>query len=364
MSIAAWAHREIYRASRADVYAGLDGVRAIAALMVLTAHTFLSFPAFGGTGVWLFFVLSGFLLFPGLPQSPAELREPVRIVGYLIRRVFRMLPLYFVAAIPLSYVLQATVPDHLDWPWIFEHWTLQRADSVFWTVKTELVFYVMLPFVAAAVAFVPKQGKALALLVIAVAYWWYIQIPYRWMIAAGGPAGMPLMAFPFFLGAALSQMRPWTPRWLALPLLVVGFVGLFAASALPGNLGWEYPGTSSLFAGAVVLGASIRPTRVLDNPVLRTMGVVGYSFYIWHVFVGAQERIFWIRLIGYLPSNGVLYVESIVLTTALAIVTYLLIERPGMALGRWVARALPRVSFAPREPLTLPSQPVVSASES
>ncbi|HEY8016746.1 MAG TPA: acyltransferase family protein, partial [Dongiaceae bacterium] len=67
--------------SHRPLYKNLDGVRAIAALMVLVSHSQWGPPAFGGSGVWLFFVLSGFLLFPTLPQH-ADALFPRRLAGF------------------------------------------------------------------------------------------------------------------------------------------------------------------------------------------------------------------------------------------------------------------------------------------
>jgi len=85
-----------------DRFPAFDGVRALAALMVVVYHavffnTFFSAP--GGSvlgtlnaGVWIFFVTSGFLLY--LPFAAAHLRDgaPVDVRGYATRRIARIYP--------------------------------------------------------------------------------------------------------------------------------------------------------------------------------------------------------------------------------------------------------------------------------
>jgi peptidoglycan/LPS O-acetylase OafA/YrhL len=76
---------------------GLDGIRAYAALIVISVHVF-SFgeAAWGVTRVWAFFVVSGFLLFRPFVENDFRFtgRE---LGGYLVRRFFRIMPLYAVA---------------------------------------------------------------------------------------------------------------------------------------------------------------------------------------------------------------------------------------------------------------------------
>src|SRR5262245_1891357 len=74
----------------------LDGVRAIAVLMVVTWHVPASrFHVVNGyRGVTAFFVLSGFLITTlGLREESKTGR--LRVSGFLVRRIFRILPLYY-----------------------------------------------------------------------------------------------------------------------------------------------------------------------------------------------------------------------------------------------------------------------------
>lgn len=86
-------------------YPALDGLRAIAFLMVFMEH-YLEFP-WGWAGVDVFFVLSGFLITGILFDS---LDDPYRVRNFYVRRTLRIFPLYY--GIMLALVL--------SWPLI--HW--------------------------------------------------------------------------------------------------------------------------------------------------------------------------------------------------------------------------------------------------
>src|ERR1700675_4536347 len=80
-----------------DRLPGLHGLRAYAALVVISVHIFFfGEAAWGVTSVWLFFVVSGFLLFR--PFVEHDFRFDARdLAGYVVRRFFRIMPLYAVA---------------------------------------------------------------------------------------------------------------------------------------------------------------------------------------------------------------------------------------------------------------------------
>lgn len=79
----------------------LDGLRGIAVLIVFLSHSsgrgiqiapWLNFHGIGHVGVYLFFVLSGFLLTRNLVEG-----QPVGT--FLVRRFFRIAPLYYLVLI-------------------------------------------------------------------------------------------------------------------------------------------------------------------------------------------------------------------------------------------------------------------------
>src|SRR4051794_3476516 len=98
--------------------AGIEGLRAIAALSVMAEHTWLyaaGGPWLSGLGRWmpnlgngltLFFVLSGFLLYRPFAVAMAGAGRAPRIAAYARNRVLRIYPAYVVALLATGLVLQ------------------------------------------------------------------------------------------------------------------------------------------------------------------------------------------------------------------------------------------------------------------
>ena len=148
----------------------------------------------GVAGVYMFFVLSGFLLYRPF------LRGPVPLKGYAIRRVARIYPAYLFALIGLSLITGSqTFWQHPLQYLLF----LQNADStlfqgfvgVTWTLEMEVGFYIALPFLAMAVQGRPR--RVLALAIPSLVAWLMVEATigstpnvtlfplYGWMFAAG-----------------------------------------------------------------------------------------------------------------------------------------------------------------------------------
>lgn len=168
-----------------NTIAALDGVRAIACLIVVAFHLSLittrdvplwtasqfnplfSAVAFAGdTGVNLFFVLSGFLLF--MPFAGAILgRKPQPSwKRFYLRRIFRILPAYYVSLLLMILLFR---PDYLS----IQHWqgllsflflfidssadAYKQINGPFWTLAVEWQFYLVLPFIALGIAFLVER---------------------------------------------------------------------------------------------------------------------------------------------------------------------------------------------------------------
>lgn len=163
----------------------LDGVRAIACLTVLDyhinlitrtthiwssdnlSHPLISAIALSGTsGVMLFFVLSGFLLF--LPYAKALIFEgdwPSARQFYL-RRTLRIIPGYYFALFAMIFIIHPEYlrPDHLQDLGLFltlfmdsTPQTFQALNGPFWTLAVEWQFYLVLPLLALLLGFIVQR---------------------------------------------------------------------------------------------------------------------------------------------------------------------------------------------------------------
>ncbi|HLI71148.1 MAG TPA: acyltransferase [Ktedonobacteraceae bacterium] len=158
-----------------NTIAVLDGVRACAILFVIAFHIdwtngnyeklwdwhtnpLASAVAIaGGTGVTLFFVLSGFLLFmPYAKSLLTDTRWPLTRTFYL-RRALRIMPGYYSSLLILVLLTQ---PDYLQPAHLFNFGlfltflmdssplTFRQLNGPYWTLATEWQFYMVLPLIA------------------------------------------------------------------------------------------------------------------------------------------------------------------------------------------------------------------------
>jgi peptidoglycan/LPS O-acetylase OafA/YrhL len=138
----------------------LDGLRAVAALLVVATHAaYLSgFTVNGGLvgrlagrgdfGVAVFFALSGFLLHFRLVSDARDGQTDVK--AYAVRRAARVLPAYWVTLAVVVAVTQPPVRTAVAQAFTVQTY-LPGADidafSQSWSIPTELSFYVVLPLV-------------------------------------------------------------------------------------------------------------------------------------------------------------------------------------------------------------------------
>jgi peptidoglycan/LPS O-acetylase OafA/YrhL len=145
----------------------LDLLRAIAILMVFTGHTVLSYGApsnlaplqFGGTGVDLFFVLSGWLIGYQLFKELEQFGN-IDVKRFWIRRWMRTLPAYY-SVLTYTIVQQYLTKENFSFP--FSHLIfLQNYEenltlfTVSWSLSVEEQFYLV---IAPLVVGLTKLGK-------------------------------------------------------------------------------------------------------------------------------------------------------------------------------------------------------------
>ncbi len=144
-------------------YKNLDGIRAIAALMVMFFHFFasikintptlsvlLKLSIFGQTGVTLFFVLSGFLITRILISTK---HNTDYFKNFYLRRTLRIFPLYYLFLLIYYYIYPlifntgfTPIKDQLYFYAYIQnfaetfHWTANGPNH-FWSLAVEEHFY-------------------------------------------------------------------------------------------------------------------------------------------------------------------------------------------------------------------------------
>jgi peptidoglycan/LPS O-acetylase OafA/YrhL len=355
-------------ARRGSGYVGaLDGLRGLAALIVVLAHTTSALayspkgrlalfqgplaPLLNADGaVQLFFVLSGFVLAGSLGRN----RAPVDLLAYWVKRVFRIHPPYVAALLfawlasfhyvrsPFRSWLNRFAGVHLDPQGLLA--SLRFPGSAFdqlpvgWTLEVEMIFSLLLP-----------------------ALWWVARRGH-WSLVLAAATGLLFapptyrFAVDFALGLALWCERERLARWVA-ALPRAGVAELFAlalcAWVVPLWLGWSLVrprqhealsiAVMGLGAAGLVALAAWRagPNRLLSLRPVAFLGRISYSVYLVHfpVLLLAAPH-----LAGP-PRPGVLvplFAAVVVPTLALAWLGHRLVEVPSIRAGNRICASLAR----------------------
>jgi peptidoglycan/LPS O-acetylase OafA/YrhL len=131
-----------------DKFPGADGIRGMACMIVVIAHALTMFfprtqPYLAGSGkigVWLFFVLSAFLLTHHLLHRGFNLHS---LSAYLLGRLLRLMPLFTLAVIVYWVVGTAEIDTFID---IGNAILFANGYAHLWTVPVEFKFNFWLPF--------------------------------------------------------------------------------------------------------------------------------------------------------------------------------------------------------------------------
>lgn len=141
-------------------FGALDGIRGLAALLVLAQHTGVVKTS-GIFGVWLFFCLSGFLLATPFVHRPDRARSYSYMSHYMVRRLKRILPMYFtMITVTILFVGKFDVA--------IRHYLFLQADGHYWTIAQEMFFYLILPAVMFASSLLLKNSRPLPILFFAL----------------------------------------------------------------------------------------------------------------------------------------------------------------------------------------------------
>jgi peptidoglycan/LPS O-acetylase OafA/YrhL len=365
-----------------------DSLRAVAALTVFVGHTMTLTnaqenyslakyaPQLAAQGVAVFFLISGFLLYRPFVQARFS-GKPLRVRDYARRRVLRIVPAYWVALTVVIIVYTNAVA--LDNAWIFygfaqiyDNDTYTRGLGPAWTLCIEVTFYAALPLLAVAAAKLARDRHSirgdlilvgvLAVVSLVVHAVFYDNAELRWI--AGTLPGTFLW-FALGMGlAVVSVSEHWQRRTSLLTRSVVRWptlswlagIGVFVilCTALPhaNAVGTGGPGEFVLYGlvsfcillpGVFGDAAPGYARSVLRLRALSWLGLVSYSFYLYHALV-----IQWISQHATHVSHRYLYVLvlSFVVTCLIAAASYYVIERPILQLKNLPLRTVVRNELA------------------
>lgn len=367
---------------RGPRYHGLDGLRGVAAFVVLICHTFLVVPSLayayfapdrmvegsaawwfafsplhlvwaGNEAVYLFFVLSGFVL--ALPFLNRQ-----RWAGYYPKRLLRLylptwgaflLVLFWLAVLPRVWAAS-------DSPWLQAHpavlapetlvsQTLLLTDapmsgnSVLWTLRFEVMFSLLLPLVLYAAVKLPRLNAVKAVLAFGAMF-----------AFSGTPVTLRYLLPMFGLGVLLAVERErleslaarigasglapvvWTGLSLLAALLLVNGWTILGLTRDPGILYLMQRTSGAMTAAgaciAIFLAAEGPWRRTLERPAMRWLGRRSFSLYLVHEPLVVSVAVLLGGNPGLVPAMAVAIPASLLLAEAF----YRLVERPSQTLAR------------------------------
>lgn len=366
----------------------IEGLRGFAALIVMVTHyRYMLTPeiglwGFGGTGVDLFFVLSGYVFGPYLLGRPLSLR------AHLVRRFFRLYPLY-VCALLLYVVLR--FPGGSPWDHFWVHLGMGHTLSsleianfynpAFWSLPPEVEYYLLLPLLA-WLSIRHRLGRFGFLWLVLLSAVMHLALVALVSADEKGvtPRALATVHFPgllieFMLGTlACAAVRRDTGRAAPLIRLVLGLLALSCmgwifvnyvspvggiARTVPFWIGGNFGMGAALGYALVVSGLAKAPQGVefpLENrmttgphiplrlwltasfqPVFMVMGELSYGVYLFH---NAAPQI----LGRILPAvSGVAAVLMCTgMTLAVAFSAHYAVEKPTRAYGRRLSQRFAR----------------------
>ena len=320
-------------------FENFDGLRAVAALMVMSMHT-KTIPSLAGgaPGVWIFFALSGYLLYSGFMKSADKLSTRI-IFSYLSRRIFRILPLYLVFAFVYSYLFKNWPPEQEHRFFLVQLFFLKNTMHL-WTIKTEMVLYLLLPVIMLLLFFI-KNHTAKWVLLVSLAIINMVLFEY-WRFSIAGTKNHLAI---FMLGMAAVHLSIYVSSRVA-PWLAYGSFGLIlllstfspwtqplreALGVISRPYMYDYAWVFYPLCMLLLVSLSRFKSRFWGNTWLRVIGVCGYGFYLWHPMVVELVRSWELDWLWYQCSC---YIFNILLS----ITTYIAIEQPGINFGRTISR--------------------------
>jgi peptidoglycan/LPS O-acetylase OafA/YrhL len=360
-------------------FSGFNALRALAALGVVAGHTLATSPLDGlpramvgsmATGVALFFVISGFLLYRPFAASLSE-RSKVSIGRFIANRALRILPLYVLVVVVLFFATTGHPAQSLM--------RLVRALSftggseqddllpVAWSLDDEVAFYMLLPALYLALMAWPRPGQRLwlgagAIAVLSIVSLVALAVTPNEQLITGGP----LTKFHLFgFGMLLATVHARWPRFQISPkLLLSGAVVVATALSISStayqmHLYFFNPVCGLAFFTLVGMVAFSGPTahltRALSWRPLSHLGDVSYGVYLWHEPIHHVLYNMGLLTTAYIPG----FLELAMCSIALATGTYYVVEKPALRIkNRWAASpsnvVSPRVALASVNTAALP----------
>ncbi|MFG6503095.1 acyltransferase family protein [Microbacterium sp. P05] len=326
----------------------LNGLRAAAIALVVYTHAGFPGPFSGGSGVALFFFLSGYLI-TTLLRAEWDRFDRISLGGFYLRRALRIFPpMYIVIAIVILLSIVGVLPNTLSpggtistslfftnyWIIIDGHENVPAGLGVFWSLAVEEHFYLVFPLAYIAMRkWLPNRRHQVAVLAAVC----IVILGWRIFLDLNGASDVRLYyatdtrVDALLWGAILAigfnpvygEVKLPKQRWVGSAVVIVSAVIFWAATRIPGEFVYGFT-IQSLAAFGIFIPVLLAPQswigRVLNWRPIAWIGLISYSLYLTHrwALIGGEEWLGW-------PLGAVVGIGfAILLSWAMRVV----VERP------------------------------------
>ena len=335
----------------------IDGLRALAVIMVLAYHLKMPCAKSGLLGVTVFFVISGYLI-TGILINEIEESGGVDLKNFWLRRIRRLLPAVLSMAVVMIFVsavvnrvvftkgcndLLSAVFGYNNWWQIFRkvsYFENAGAPSPFthcWSLAIETQFYLIYPILLILLSKARNRGKVFAAVTAVLAM---ISVVLMGVLYSpdGDPSrvyyGTDTRAFSLLIGALAAIQKEyhiikvklrgklWAVIGSISVLILIGMMMLI--SSYSSFLYYGGQAIVSVLAAFVVYAVTVSRSLlniILGSSILKWIGDRSYSIYLWHypiivLMSGGKRAAWWIVIL------------EVVLSVGLAELSYRFIETP------------------------------------
>ena len=323
----------------------IDGLRALAVIMVLAYHLKMPFAKSGLLGVTVFFVISGYLI-TGILINEIEESGGVDLKNFWLRRIRRLLPavlsmtvvMIFVSAVVNRVVFTKGCNDLLSAVFGYNNWwQIFRKVSYFenagapspfthcWSLAIETQFYLIYPILLILLSKARNRGKVFAAVTAVLAM---ISVVLMGVLYSpdGDPSrvyyGTDTRAFSLLIGALAAIQKEyhiikvklrgklWAVIGSISVLILIGMMMLI--SSYSSFLYYGGQAIVSVLAAFVVYAVTVSRSLlniILGSSILKWIGDRSYSIYLWHypiivLMSGGKRAIWWIVILEVVLSVG------------------------------------------------------------
>ncbi len=307
----------------------------------------------GQLGVQLFFVVSAFTLCQSADWSGGPTH--FRAAGFFIRRIFRIAPAYWLAAVAYFVIAMFTKsppPDAVSrlfasllfLNYLQPGWVMSDFPPGGWSIVAEVFFYLSFPFLYAQIRTARHALLGLMLSVGASTLLSRLMLTLDHSttgvfasVAVSATSYFGIVAqLPVFLCGFLAiRMNPHAFSWRGSSFLIAVVIVLSCLTkSIPTALALPYFGL--LFAAFLKSLSNDPPALFVNAPLIR-IGEISFSMYLVHFAIIDLIISLWPAPLSGLSNLVLLSSATIATTVLVSHATHRYIEKPFIALGRRLA---------------------------